>query len=319
MIFRGTGTLVIAITTMSSLLHLGCTKERNSANLNSDKSAQAHDSQSEIYQCPMHPQMRSDHPGECTICHMKLNKIRGPIVSVGSTTEKKVKFYRNPMDPSVHSDKPTKDSMGMDYIPVYENSTTGAEGGTVSLSPDQTKLSGTMDALIEKQDLIADIRVPGRVLGGTRVSFQAFEQDSAEIKTGMEFEAETPSAPGQVLIGKITFVDSILDPMTRTIRVDGVVTSGSKSNLRTEASVVGKLKIKHAGILSVPEEAVLHTGSRDLVYVSNSKGGFSPREVTLGIKANGRYEVKSGVTLGEKVSAGPNFLLDSESRIESTQ
>ena len=33
--------------------------------------------------------------------------------------ERKIAFYRNPMDPSIHSDHPAKDSMGMDFIPVY--------------------------------------------------------------------------------------------------------------------------------------------------------------------------------------------------------
>ena len=33
--------------------------------------------------------------------------------------ERKIAFYRNPMDPSIHSDHPAQDSMGMDFIPVY--------------------------------------------------------------------------------------------------------------------------------------------------------------------------------------------------------
>ena len=279
----------------------------------------------------MHPQVHSEEPGECPICHMKLEKVRAPAQAsntIGDGSDKKIKYYRNPMDPSVHSDHPTKDSMGMDYVPVYEKQQSNASSDEMStendrsafsLTPEQVKLSGSKQTIVEKQDLTAEIRVPGRVLGGTRVSFQAFEQDSALIKPGMAFEAETPTAPGQVLMGKVTFVDSILDPMTRTVRVDGVVTSGNKAPLRTEASVVGKLKVKISGVLSIPEDAVLHTGTRNLVYTSDGQGGFSPRKVELGVKANGRYEVKTGVTEGEKISSGPNFLLDSESRIESSQ
>jgi hypothetical protein len=239
---------------------------------------------------------------------------------------RKIKYYRNPMNPSIHSDHAMKDSMGMDYLPVYEGNpapaaTPDASDGekidrsSVTLSPEGMKLGGITEATVEKRDLVATARVPGRVLGGSRVSFQAFEQDLIFIQKGMEFEAESPSLPGRVLHGRITLIDSILDPTTRTARVDGVIT-GNVPFLRTEASLVGRLRMKIPGVLSIPEDAVLRTGDHDLVYVSNGQGAFSPRIVTLGVKAQGRFEVKSGLAEGEKVSAGPNFLLDSESKIE---
>jgi len=236
--------------------------------------------------------------------------------------ERKIKFYRNPMDPSIHSDKPMKDSMGMDYIPVYEDKSQTppdekeSKRSAFALTPNQLKLTGTSEFTVEKRDLISEIRLPGRALGGARVSFQAFEQDSSLIKSGIAFEAETPSVPGKILSGHITFVDSILDPMTRTLRVDGVLSGSSSFHLRTEASVIGKLKAKIPNTLAIPENAVLHLGDRDLVYISKGDGSFSPRTVSLGIKTGGYYEVKSGLSPGEKISSGPNFLLDSESKIE---
>src|SRR3982751_4310192 len=71
-----------------------------------------------LYHCGMHPQIISDKSGECPICHMKLIPIE-PAVQQGSATPRQVKYYRNPMDPSVTSPAPMKDAMGMDYIPVY--------------------------------------------------------------------------------------------------------------------------------------------------------------------------------------------------------
>jgi len=237
--------------------------------------------------------------------------------------EKKIKFYRNPMDPSIHSDQPMKDSMGMDYVPVYESAAHG-EGekldslgrGSFSLSPEQMKLSGSKISAATRQDLTLEIRVPGRVLGGSHVSFQAFEQDLSFIKPGMNFTAETPALPGETLSGKISSIDSILDPMTRTVRVDGSITRFGKGVLRTESSLVGKFEIKMPNVLTIPESAVIHTGITNLVYVFDGENSFSPREVTLGGKAKGRYEIKSGLEEDEKISSGPNFLLDSESRIQ---
>src|SRR5258708_4063044 len=75
--------------------------------------SQAHQA---LYHCPMHPQYTSDKPGDCPICNMRLVPMeRG----TSSTGERKIITYRNPMNPTVTSPTPAKDSMGMDYIPVY--------------------------------------------------------------------------------------------------------------------------------------------------------------------------------------------------------
>lgn len=305
----------------------GCSKKM----AESKSSVATQGAEKETYRCPMHPQVHSDQPSECPICHMALNKVKLALPEAQAAEQKlerKIKFYRNPMDPSIHSDKPMKDSMGMDYVPVYEQegqaipenkSEKNLGRGAFALEPERLKLTGTKEVVVEKRDLISEIRLPGRVLGGGRVSFQAFEQDASLIKSGLTFEAETPAVPGKTLNGKVTFVDSILDPMTRTLRVDGTISGTDRTPLRTESSVVGKIKAEIKDSLAIPESAVMHVGDRDLVYVSKGDGSFSPRVVSLGVKASGFYEVKSGLAVDERISSGPNFLLDSESRIEFSE
>jgi Cu(I)/Ag(I) efflux system membrane fusion protein/cobalt-zinc-cadmium efflux system membrane fusion protein len=83
------------------------------------------------YFCPMHPSIVRDKPGECPICGMKLEKRETPGASPAPRAalpsgERRILFYRHPMDPSIHSDKPAKDSMGMDYVPVYADETSEA-------------------------------------------------------------------------------------------------------------------------------------------------------------------------------------------------
>lgn len=68
-------------------------------------------------------------------------------------------------------------------------------------------------------------------------------------------------------------------------------------------------------VLSVPESAVVDTGSRKVVYVESAPGVFEGREVVLGARVGNRFPVIEGLVPGEKVAASGAFLIDAESRI----
>ena len=76
------------------------------------------------YFCPMHPNYTSDRPGDCPICNTRLvlKEDEPQAVEQNPGSRQKIRFYRNPMNPSVTSPVPAKDEMGMDYVPVYEES-----------------------------------------------------------------------------------------------------------------------------------------------------------------------------------------------------
>ena len=87
------------------------------------------DQEKQLYTCGMHPEIISEEPGNCPICEMKLT----PMKSGNKSSERKILFYRSPMNPEVISDHPQKDEMGMDYVPVYEDEA-NAEG-IVTIDP----------------------------------------------------------------------------------------------------------------------------------------------------------------------------------------
>ena len=72
-----------------------------------------------------------------------------------------------------------------------------------------------------------------------------------------------------------------------------------------------------ASVIAVPESAVMNTGTRSVVFIARGNGAFEPRQVATGGRANGFYEIRSGVQPGERVVVDANFLVDSESRLKS--
>ena len=76
---------------------------------------------------------------------------------------RKIKYYRNPMGLPDISKTPKKDSMGMDYIPVYEDETGGPEG-TVRVSLDKVQRAGVRIAKAERRTLSREVRGAGMVM-----------------------------------------------------------------------------------------------------------------------------------------------------------
>ncbi len=143
----------------------------------------------EKYTCGMHPFIISDKPGNCPICGMTLTKIEEaaspapPAGAAGSATsgaapkgERKIRFYRNPMNPAVTSPVPMKDPMGMDYVPVYEDEGVGATGSavegyaTVKVGAEALRLAGVQTAPAVREKISRSVRAAGNVVADeTRV------------------------------------------------------------------------------------------------------------------------------------------------------
>jgi len=142
-----------------------------------------------------------------------------------------------------------------------------------------------------------------------------YEYEVPWVKVGQEAEMSLSYFPGKKFKGKITYIDPFLDPKTRTLKVR-MEFANPKWELKPDMYANIKLKsvIAKSGI-AVPEQAVIRSGAKDLVIIKNSKGSFESREVSLGVQAEGYYQVLKGLRKGEEVVVSSQFMIDSESRL----
>ena len=77
-----------------------------------------------------------------------------------------------------------------------------------------------------------------------------------------------------------------------------------------------EIKVNLGNKLVIPDDAVLDAGKRQVVYVDKGEGSFEPREVTIGLRADGMVEVTGGLKAGERVVSSANFLIDSEAKLK---
>jgi len=142
-----------------------------------------------------------------------------------------------------------------------------------------------------------------------------YEYELASVKTGQKAEITVASLPGRVFASVIEYVAPILAGETRTDKVRFTL-ENKGGELKPQMFANVEIKIPLSSRLVVPEAAVINTGARQLVYVDKGDGFFEPREVTVGVKAEGMSEILSGLQAGEKVASAATFLIDSEARLK---
>lgn len=140
------------------------------------------------------------------------------------------------------------------------------------------------------------------------------EAELASVRAGQAAWVRVDGLPAP-LPGKVDRVLPTLDPSTRTARVR-VVLENPDGALRADQWATLELERGAAERLAVPETAVLYTGPRRVVFVQEGADDFSPREVEVGLRADGWVEITKGLVAGEKVVRSGTFLVAADSRLK---
>jgi len=143
-----------------------------------------------------------------------------------------------------------------------------------------------------------------------------YEVNLPFVRMGQPAEMTLAYQPERVWRGRVTYIYPSVEEKTRTVKVR-LEFANPGGRLKPEMYTDVEFKGSLGRVLAVSESAVLSTGERMLVFVAKDGGVFEPREVTTGVKIRNYYEIKSGLSVGEKVATGANFLLDSESKLKA--
>jgi Cu(I)/Ag(I) efflux system membrane fusion protein len=154
-------------------------------------------------------------------------------------------------------------------------------------------------------------------LSAVWVMADAYEADQPKVKVGMATTLTLQAYPNRIFKGEVAFIDPLLDPKTRTAKVH-IHFMNPSGELKPE--MFGEVTLEGASRtgLTIPFDAVIHTGTKDVVFLDLGEGKFQPREVQLGSKQGDQVEIVQGLAEAQKVVTRANFLVDSESRLRAS-
>lgn len=145
-----------------------------------------------------------------------------------------------------------------------------------------------------------------------------YQYEAPFVHLGQAANMQLSFLPGKEFRGRVDYIYPTLDATTRTIKVRLVFPNPS-FELKPSMYADVELKIDYGMQMLVPSEAVLNSGTRQVVFIPMPGGYFEPREIKVGAEFDGQYAVLAGLKPGEKIVASGNYLIDSESNLGSAK
>jgi Cu(I)/Ag(I) efflux system membrane fusion protein len=149
------------------------------------------------------------------------------------------------------------------------------------------------------------------------VEADVYESELAAVRVGDAATVTVDAYPGERFTGRVIYVYPYLDDKTRTdkVRVQ-LANRGGRLKPGMYASV--ELTSRGRSGLVVPADAVLDSGTEQVVFVAQGEGLFQPRKITIGRRLGESTEILEGLKDGDQVATGAAFFLDSESQVRAS-
>lgn len=140
------------------------------------------------------------------------------------------------------------------------------------------------------------------------IQIDARESEVGTVHIGSKFELNIPSLPGQKFEGRVITASDFIDPLTRTIKIRGIV-ANRDHRLKAEMLATAKFERTFGSGVVVPSVAVLLRGTRQSVFVQTRPGEFERRAVELDYEGPKEVILSQGVKAGEQVVVENALLL----------
>jgi Cu(I)/Ag(I) efflux system membrane fusion protein len=144
-----------------------------------------------------------------------------------------------------------------------------------------------------------------------------YERDMAQVKLGHVARLTVDALPGRKLAGQVTFVSPVVNDATRTAKAR-IEFDNAEGVLKPGMYATVMIDIDLGEGIAIPEDTIIDTGERKIVFVAHQGGHFEPRSIQVSIAIQGSVQVLSGLSEGESIAETGQFLLDSESRLRAT-
>jgi Cu(I)/Ag(I) efflux system membrane fusion protein len=244
---------------------------------------------------------------------VKISPERQQLIGVKTETARKIELKSKLRTVGTVAYDPDLYAAQNEYVEALKT----RDEGLVSAARLKLKRLGLSSDLIQKIRKADPSLLVGSQKGRIWIYGKIYENEISLIKTGMTVHVTARSLPGKMFMGKIASIDSVLDEMTRSLKIR-VSVLNDKGMLKPNMFVDLLIEAPLGKRLAVPEEAVMDTGERQIIFVDKGDGVFEKRKVTVGQKADGMVEIISGLKAGEKIVTSGTFLIDSESKLRST-
>lgn len=143
-----------------------------------------------------------------------------------------------------------------------------------------------------------------------------YEYELSFVKKDQKAAVSLSYDPGTVLTGQVGFIYPTLDPKTRTAKVRFELDNRDEK-LKPDMYANVELRVSLGTRLAIPQEAIIESGQKQVVFLHHGGGKLEPRLIKTGVKTGEWSEVLEGLNEGEHVVTSANFLIDSESRLRS--
>ena len=176
--------------------------------------------------------------------------------------------------------------------------------------------------VIEKQALRGMHVMPGEMLykiadlSAVWVEADIYEQELRLVRVGRPADVTLDAYPGEQFRGRAVYIYPFVEEKTRTVRVRFELPN-PRARLKPGMYANVELRVPAGTGLTVPANAVLDSGTQQIVFVATGDGYFDPRHVRIGRRLGDRIEIVEGLKEGEQVATAAAFFLDSESQLRA--